>query len=193
MNVRSAGGCRYRTRSYARGASEAAMTTLRREPVAASRRTPTRLARGRRTDLGHPLQAVLEDVADGNYVVILRPTQEITPAEAARVLGVTRQFVDRLCANGVLPFRRLPASRHRRISSPTCSRTALARVSAVDCVAAARALRCFRAPKLDLEGRRARADDPERARPLVQRASRDRPLDHDSGAAAVSGPAAGGS
>ena len=91
------------------------MTTLRREPVAASRRTPTRLARGRRTDLGHPLQAVLEDVADGNYVVILRPTQEITPAEAARVLGVTRQFVDRLCADGVLPFRRLPASRHRRI------------------------------------------------------------------------------
>jgi excisionase family DNA binding protein len=67
------------------------------------------------SDLGHALRAVLEDVANGNSVVILRPTQEITPAEAARVLGVTRQFVDRLCADGVLPFRRLPGSRHRRI------------------------------------------------------------------------------
>lgn len=26
-----------------------------------------------------------------------------------------RQFVDRLCEDGVLPFRRLPDSRHRRI------------------------------------------------------------------------------
>ncbi len=29
--------------------------------------------------------------------------------------GVTRQFVDRLCEDEVLPFRRLPGSRHRRI------------------------------------------------------------------------------
>lgn len=61
------------------------------------------------------MRAVLEDVANGQSVVILRPGQEVTPAEAARVLGVTRQFVDRLCADGVLAFRRLPGSRHRRI------------------------------------------------------------------------------
>lgn len=37
------------------------------------------------------------------------------PAQAATMLGVTRQYVDRLCEDGVLPFRRLPGSRHRRI------------------------------------------------------------------------------
>lgn len=31
------------------------------------------------------------------------------------MLGVTRQFVDRLCRNEILPFRRLPNSTHRRI------------------------------------------------------------------------------
>lgn len=96
--------------------SEAALTTLAaesRSQRAAARQLAERVDDG--TDLGHTLRAVLEDVANGNSVVILRPTQEITPAEAARVLGVTRQFVDRLCADGVLPFRRLPGSRHRRI------------------------------------------------------------------------------
>jgi excisionase family DNA binding protein len=48
-------------------------------------------------------------------VVVLRAEDaedEVTPAEAADTLGVTRQFVDRLCEDGVLAFRRL---RHRRI------------------------------------------------------------------------------
>lgn len=40
---------------------------------------------------------------------------EVTPAQAAKMLGVTRQFVDRLCEDEVHPFRRLPGSRHRRI------------------------------------------------------------------------------
>jgi len=31
------------------------------------------------------------------------------------MLGVTRQFVDRLCKDGALTFRRPPDSRHRRI------------------------------------------------------------------------------
>lgn len=96
--------------------SEAALTTLAADSWsqrAAARQLAERVDDG--TDLGYALRAVLEDVANGNAVVILRPTQEVTPAEAARVLGVTRQFVDRLCADGVLPFRRLPGSRHRRI------------------------------------------------------------------------------
>jgi excisionase family DNA binding protein len=67
------------------------------------------------SDLGHALREVLEDVAEGRSVVILRPAHEVTPAEAALVLGVTRQFVDRLLGEGVLAFRRLPGSRHRRI------------------------------------------------------------------------------
>ncbi|WP_460944619.1 excisionase family DNA-binding protein [Okibacterium endophyticum] len=41
------------------------------------------------------------------------------PTQAAELLGVTRQFVDRLCEDGVLAFRRLPGSRHRRIRVQT--------------------------------------------------------------------------
>lgn len=61
------------------------------------------------------VRAILDDVAHGARVVVLRAEDEVTPAQAADLLGVTRQFVDRLCADGVLAFRRLPGSRHRRI------------------------------------------------------------------------------
>ncbi|MCC2321550.1 helix-turn-helix domain-containing protein [Cellulomonas xiejunii] len=61
------------------------------------------------------MRALLDDVAHGARVVVLRAEDEVSPAKAAQILGVTRQFVDRLCEDGVLPFRRLPGSRHRRI------------------------------------------------------------------------------
>ncbi len=61
------------------------------------------------------VRAMLDDVAHGTRVVVLRAEEEVTPAQAADILGVTRQFVDRLCGDGVLPVRRLPGSRHRRI------------------------------------------------------------------------------
>lgn len=61
------------------------------------------------------VRAMLDDVAHGARVVVLRAEDEVTPAQAAAILGVTRQFVDRLCSDGVLAFRRLPGSRHRRI------------------------------------------------------------------------------
>lgn len=61
------------------------------------------------------VRAMLDDVAHGARVVVLRAEGEVTPAKAADLLGVTRQFVDRLCEDGVLAFRRLPGSRHRRI------------------------------------------------------------------------------
>ena len=60
-------------------------------------------------------RAMLDDVAHGARVVVLRAEDEVTPAQAADILGVTRQFVDRLCEDGLLAFRRLPSSRHRRI------------------------------------------------------------------------------
>jgi excisionase family DNA binding protein len=44
-----------------------------------------------------------------------RVDEEVTPARAAELLGVTRQVVDRLCEDGVLPFRRQPGNHHRRI------------------------------------------------------------------------------
>jgi len=41
--------------------------------------------------------------------------QKDHPGGSAAIIGVTRQFVDRLCADGVLAFRHLPGSTHRRI------------------------------------------------------------------------------
>ena len=69
-----------------------------------------------RTDLmSATVRELLGEVARGKHLVVLRPDQEVTPAGAADLLGVSRQFVDRLLADGILPFRRLPDSRHRRI------------------------------------------------------------------------------
>lgn len=67
------------------------------------------------TEVGRVVRSMLTDVAAGERVVMLRAEDEVTPAQAAEMLGVTRQFVDRLCEDEVLPFRRLPGSRHRRI------------------------------------------------------------------------------
>ncbi|MGO2633283.1 MAG: helix-turn-helix domain-containing protein [Galactobacter sp.] len=61
------------------------------------------------------VRSMLDAVAQGARVVVMRAEDEVTPTEAATLMGVTRQFVDRLCEDGVLPFRRLPGSRHRRI------------------------------------------------------------------------------
>ena len=61
------------------------------------------------------VRSMLDDVARGARVVVLRAEDEVTPAQAAELLGVTRQFIDRLCQDGVLAFRRLPDSHHRRI------------------------------------------------------------------------------
>lgn len=41
--------------------------------------------------------------------------EEVSPAQAAKLLGVSRQFVDRLVAAEVLPTRRLPNSSYRKI------------------------------------------------------------------------------
>jgi len=67
------------------------------------------------SEVGRVVRSLLNDIAHGERVVVLRTDDEVSPAVAAEMLGVTRQFVDRLLADGVLPFRRLPGSRHRRI------------------------------------------------------------------------------
>ena len=61
------------------------------------------------------IRSMLGEIARGRRLIVLRPEDDLTPSQAANILGVSRQFVDRLCDDGVLPFRRLPASRHRRI------------------------------------------------------------------------------
>jgi len=67
------------------------------------------------SEFGAAVRELLVGVAGGEHLVVLRPDREVTPAGAADLLGVTRQFVDRLLTDGVLQFRRLPDSRHRRI------------------------------------------------------------------------------
>lgn len=67
------------------------------------------------TAVGQVIGSILRDVAGGERVVVLRSSEELTPSQAATMLGVTRQYVDRLCEDGVLAFRRLPSSSHRRI------------------------------------------------------------------------------
>jgi excisionase family DNA binding protein len=67
------------------------------------------------SEVGKAVRSMLDDVAHGARVVVLRADDEVTPAKAAEMIGVTRQYVDRLCEDGALAFRRLPGSRHRRI------------------------------------------------------------------------------
>lgn len=52
---------------------------------------------------------------DGDTVAVVNEEAEVSPSEAARLLGVSRQYVDRLIATGVLPARRLPDSSYRKV------------------------------------------------------------------------------
>lgn len=66
-------------------------------------------------ELSEFLAAVVSGVASGDEVVLLRGESEVSPADAGELLGISRQFVDRLIDVGSLPARRLPGSRHRRL------------------------------------------------------------------------------
>ncbi len=86
-------------------------------PDAEARASAARLAAAvdPTSDFGASVREMFEGLANGEQFVVLRPSREVTPAGAADLLGVTRQFVDRLLADGTLEFRRLPWSNHRRI------------------------------------------------------------------------------
>ena len=61
------------------------------------------------------LTTAVSELATGGEVMLLRGETEISPAEAGELLGISRQFVDRLIDTEKLPARRLPGSRHRRL------------------------------------------------------------------------------
>lgn len=61
------------------------------------------------------LRIAAEVLVDGDAVAMVSDEAEVSPVEAAKLLGVSRQYVDRLIASGVLPVRRLPGSSYRRI------------------------------------------------------------------------------
>jgi excisionase family DNA binding protein len=66
-------------------------------------------------ELTRLLRVALAELAAGGDVIVLRGEAEVSPAEAGELLGLSRQFVDRLIDRGDLPARRLPGSRHRRV------------------------------------------------------------------------------
>lgn len=61
------------------------------------------------------LVAGARPLGEGDSVTVVSEDAEVSPAQAAQLLGVSRQYVDRLVVNGVLPVRRLPHSRYRKI------------------------------------------------------------------------------
>lgn len=65
--------------------------------------------------LAQVLLAAADSLADGDTIAIVSEQAEVSPARAARLLGVSRQYVDRLLANNVFPSHRLPGSSYRKI------------------------------------------------------------------------------
>ena len=59
---------------------------------------------------------LIRDIAAGRHPVYVTTEDEVSPAQAARLLGVSRQYVDRLLADGRLPYTRKPNSTHRTIT-----------------------------------------------------------------------------
>jgi excisionase family DNA binding protein len=88
--------------------------------VHVARRPGARVVGGAESvELPASLRRLVEIAGDtlerGGEVALVEAAAEVSPAGAAELLGVTRQYVDRLIASGTLPVRRLPGSRYRRI------------------------------------------------------------------------------
>lgn len=60
------------------------------------------------------LERLAAHVGDG--VVLASAGEYLSPAEAGALLGVSRQYVDKLIAMGALPVSTKPGSTHRRIA-----------------------------------------------------------------------------
>ncbi|MGI8756261.1 MAG: helix-turn-helix domain-containing protein [Acidimicrobiales bacterium] len=100
-------------------ASEADRLTAVVDMITADQRTVRLLVGLDEAELPQSLVRLLvagaEALRTGDSLVLVRQEEEVSPAEAAKLLGVSRQYVDRLVANGVLPARQLPHSRYRKI------------------------------------------------------------------------------
>jgi excisionase family DNA binding protein len=92
--------------------------TSRRQAVAPShfRFTPAE-GETRTPAVGELVESISARLAEGKTVSVwvADDEAEVTPREAAQMLGVSRQFVMRLIADGDLPSRRLPGSSHHRV------------------------------------------------------------------------------
>lgn len=77
------------------------------------------MADGREVQVPEPLAAMLRtavhEAASGHGLALVLSDEEVSPAKAGELLGLSRQYVDRLIAEGVLTARRLPGSTHRKL------------------------------------------------------------------------------
>ncbi|GAA3657962.1 helix-turn-helix domain-containing protein [Streptomyces chitinivorans] len=64
-------------------------------------------------ELTRVLVASAGELASGHAVTVLASEKQLSPAEAAELLGLSRPFVVRLMDSGDLPSSHLPNSRHR--------------------------------------------------------------------------------
>lgn len=83
------------------------------------------------------LRDVLEQAAGTGRVAVLRDDSELSPEQAARILGFSRPLVVQRMDDGRLPFRRIGAHRRARLSdvlrlreSERAQRAALERLAA---------------------------------------------------------------
>jgi excisionase family DNA binding protein len=67
------------------------------------------------TQVSALVRRILSATADGQHVDLVSDVDEVTPNEASELLGVSRNTVLRLIAEGDLTARTLPGSRHRRL------------------------------------------------------------------------------
>jgi len=61
------------------------------------------------------VKTAVREAAEGHDLSLLPTEQEVSPRRAGEILCLSRQYVDRLIAEGVLPARRLPNSTHRKV------------------------------------------------------------------------------
>jgi excisionase family DNA binding protein len=75
-----------------------------------------------RSDIASLVRELEQAVEKGPVTLGVIPRADLTPTEAGTMLGVSRQFVDRLISQGQLSCVRLPGSTHRRIPTEEVAR-----------------------------------------------------------------------